>query len=332
MTITKTEHGLADHHRLSLQAIEQAARVIDPVFLRSPQYECEPLSEALGCKLVLKNECANPIRSFKGRGASYLLHSLHARDPNDSRLIVGSSAGNWGQALAYACRAAGRSLVLYAAVNANPMKVARMRALGADVRLQGHDFDAAKQAAEAFAAREGFLWVADGQDKEASEGAGTIGMELLERGDRFDAVLVALGNGALLTGVARWVKSVASATCVVGVSAAGADAMERSWRHGTIVTPESVNTIADGIAVRVPIPVAVQDMRGIVDDVLLVQDSHMIEAMRLLYRHAGLLVEPSGAVGVAAIVADRQRFAGRRVATILCGSNMTQEQIDTYLR
>jgi threonine dehydratase len=332
MAIDNLEHVFAEHHRLSLQAIQHASRVIDPVFLHSPQYECEPLSEALGCRLVLKNECANPIRNFKGRGASYLLHSLHARDPNDVRTIVGASAGNWGQALAYACRAVGRSLVLYAAVNANPMKVARMRALGADVRLQGHDFDAAKQAAEAFAARKGFLWVADGLDQEVSEGAGTIGMELLERGDRFDFLLVALGNGSLLTGIARWVKSVARATRVVGVSAAGADAMERSWRHRTIVTPESVSTIADGIAVRVPIPVAVQDMQGIVDDVLLVQDSHMIEAMRLLYRHAGLLVEPSGAVGVAAIIADPQRFAGQHLATILCGSNLTQEQIDTYLR
>jgi threonine dehydratase len=321
----------AASHRLSLHAIQHAMSVIDPVFLHSPQYECEPLSEVLGCRLVLKNECVNPIRSFKGRGAGYLVHALQARNPNNHCPLVGASAGNWGQALAYACRSVTRPLILFASVNANPMKVDRMRALGADVRLQGQDFDSAKEAGEAFAAREGLLWVADGQDKEASEGAGTIGLELLGRGDAFDAVLVALGNGALLTGVARWIKSVASATRMFGVSAIGADAMERSWRAGTIVRPASVNTIADGIAVRVPIPVALKDMQHVVDDVLLVHDSQIIEAMRLLYRHAGLLVEPSGAVGVAAILAEPQRFAGQRVATILCGSNLTEAQIAEYL-
>jgi threonine dehydratase len=99
--------------------------------------------------------------------------------------------------------------------------------------------------------------------------------------------------------------------------------MERSWRTGHVVERERVDTIADGIAVRVPITEAVEDMRGTVDDVVLVSDDDIVQAMRLVFEHAGLLIEPAGAAGVAAILADRERYRGRRVATILCGSNVT---------
>ncbi|MBA2674931.1 pyridoxal-phosphate dependent enzyme [Ramlibacter sp.] len=317
-------------HRLSLANIARSADVIPPEFLDSPQYDCEPLSEALGCALTLKLEFTNPIRSFKGRGASFFLSEMVRR--GDKRAIVCASAGNWGQAMAYACRAQGLPIVVYASLHANPLKVARMRAFGAEVRQVGEDFDAAKDAAKAYAQEIGGWMVEDGLDAEISEGHGTIAMELLARGDTFDAVSIPLGNGAMLNGIARWFKSAAPATQVLGVSATGADAMEKSWRDGKLVQTDAANTIADGIAVRVPIPEAVQDMRGIVDDVLLVDDTHIVEAMRLVYQHAGLLIEPAGAVGVAALVAHRARFAGKRVATVLCGSNITEQQIAQYLR
>ena len=133
-----------------------------------------------------------------------------------------------------------------------------------------------------------------------------------------------LGNGALLNGVARWVKAASPATEIIGVCAAGAPAMERSWRRGPgapVVETETADTIADGVAVRVPIPEAVADMHGLVDDVLLVDDEVTREAMRLVETHAGVVLEPAGALGVAAILAARERFAGRAVATILCGGN-----------
>jgi threonine dehydratase len=134
-----------------------------------------------------------------------------------------------------------------------------------------------------------------------------------------------------LNGMARWLKAAAPGIRVIGVSAAGADAMEKSWRTRTIVLPPSVSTIADGIAVRVPVPEAVNDMHGIVDDVRLVGDEQIIEAMRLIYRRAGLLIEPAGAAGVAAILADRAMFKGQRVATVLCGSNIAEPQIRQWI-
>jgi threonine dehydratase len=316
-------------HRLRLEEILRAQAQIDPVFLNSPQYECEPLSEALGCQLTLKVETANPIRSFKGRGASFLVSNLRRKEPG-KRPLVAASAGNWGQAMAYACRAAQLPIVIYASVNANPLKVERMRALGAEVRLEGEDFDAAKIEAGRFAQASGGHMVADGLDVEASEGAGTMAIELLARGSQFDAVVVPLGNGAMLTGIGRWLKAASPRTKVIGVCARGASSMEQSWRQGTIIPTRTADTIADGIGVREPIPEAVQDMKGTVDDVLLVDDQHIIAAMKLVFFNAGLVAEPAGAAGVAALLAHSSLFRDQRAATIICGGNVTEAQIKKW--
>ncbi len=318
-------------HRLSLSNIRRAMDVIDPVFLHSPQYNCEALSDAVGCDLTLKVETANPIRSFKGRGASFLIRERLAKGTFVGRQIMGASAGNWGQALAYACRSAELPLLLHAATVANPLKIERMRALGAEMRLFGADFDAAKSQAQRVARETGGLMLADGLDPEAAEGAGTMAIELLGGTSQPDIILVPLGNGAMLTGIARWVKAARPNVQIIGVQARGADAMEKSWRHKTLVFPPSIETIADGIGVRVPIAEAVDDMQGIVDDVYLVDDSTIIAAMRLLFCKAGLVVEPSGAAGLAAILARPGLFQGRKVATILCGGNLTDQQIATWL-
>jgi threonine dehydratase len=198
------------------------------------------------------------------------------------------------------------------------------------VRIAGDDFDAAKDAAKAYATEIGGVMIEDGLAAEVSEGHGTMAIELLEHGDAYDAVVIALGNGAMLTGMARWFKAASHATRVYGVCARGADSMEKSWRTQNMLQTKTADTIADGIAVRVPIPEAVSDMQGIVDDVLLVDDAHIVEAMRLCFSQAGLLVEPAGAAGLAGIVAHREMFAGQRMATVLCGSNLTEVQIRAY--
>ena len=210
--------------------------------------------------------------------------------------------------------------------NANPLKVERMRALGADVRLQGADFDGAKSIGREWAISQRIAFIEDGREPWITDGAGTIGRELVSRDEAFDAVLVPLGNGALLNGVARWVKAASPATEIIGVSALGAPAMERSWRNGpggALVETPTADTIADGVAVRVPIPEAVADMHGLVDDVVLVEDDVTRRAMLMVRQHTGIVAEPAGALGVAAILADRVRYAGRRIATILCGGNTT---------
>ena len=315
-----------DGNRLLLERISAASNAIDAVFLNSPQFVCEPLSAALGARVVVKVETLNPIRCFKGRGASFLVSQL---EPGAH--IVTASAGNLGQALAYACRAKGVGIVVFAARNANAFKVDRMRALGAEVVIAGDDFDAAKAQARRYAADHALPMIEDGREPALSEGAGTIAVELLDFPERLDVVLVALGNGAILGGMARWFHAHAPGTEVIGVAAAGAPCMERSWRSGVAVETAAVATIADGMATRVPIPEALADLAGTIADIVLVEDAAMVEGMTLAHRHLGLVLEPSGAAGFAAILADPGRFAGRTVATVLCGGNLTDEQMRQWL-
>ncbi len=313
--------------RITLPRIEAAAAAIDPVFLNTPQWVCEPLSDDLGVRVVLKAEVLNPIRSFKGRGADWLVQNLPA-----GAEIMCASAGNFGQAMAYACRARSVPIKIYAAATANPLKIGRMRALGATVVLAGEDFDAAKAIGKAEAARRGVRFIEDSRDPEPTEGAGTMALELATFPERLDALFVPLGNGAMLAGIATVARAFMPQTRVVAVAASGAPAMVESLQSGTLVTHERIATIADGIGVRVPVPEALQDLAGLVDDYVLVPDSSILTAMKLLHQHAGIVAEPSGAVGLAGIMQEAPRLQGQTVATIVCGGNLTLAQMREWLR
>lgn len=311
-----------------MEKIEAAARSIDPVFLNTPQFQSQGLSNELGMQLVLKIETVNPIRCFKGRGADFFAAQLPAWG---SPRLVCASAGNFGQGLAYAARKRGFKLVVFAAEMANPLKLQRIRELGAEVRLFGNDFDAAKEQARVFAEETAACFVEDGREPAIAEGAGTIALELCRWADPFDFALVPLGNGALLAGIGRWMKAHSPATRIVGVCAAGAPAMAISLREKKMQSTPSAVTIADGIAVRVPVPEALVELEDVVDEVLLVDDEALVAAMQLLFRHHGLVVEPAGAAGLAAALICADRFRDARVVTPLCGGNMTPEQTRSWL-
>jgi threonine dehydratase len=206
-----------------------------------------------------------------------------------------------------------------------------MRSLGATVILQGEDFDAAKQAAKAAALAQNWRFVEDSLDVETAEGAGTIGLEWLKFPETLQALLIPLGNGALINGIARVIKAYRPAMQIIAIQAAGAPAMIESWQAGRVIEHEQIATIADGIGVRIPVPAALEDMRGLVDDAILVSEAAIIQAMRLLHQHGGVVAEPSGAVGVAAILEHPKRFQNQVVGTIVCGSNLTMEQMAAWL-
>jgi threonine dehydratase len=312
--------------RLKIENIRDAMRVIDPVFLNTPQFVAESLSQIFGARIVVKVETVNPVRCFKGRGADYFVSRLKGGE----RLIT-ASAGNLGQAMAYACRRRGIRLTVYASTNANSFKIDRIRALGADVVLFGNDFDDAKIESKRAAARLGVRMVEDSLDVETGEGAGTIGLELAAFTEPLDAVLVGFGNGALACGVGVYLKQASPKTRIVAVQAAGAPAMIESWKRGEIIKYDSISTIADGIGIRIPIPECVEDMNGVIDEGFLVKDETLLEAMRLAHQHLGLILEPSGAAGLAALIENRAAFAGKSVGVILSGGNLTPEQIRNWL-
>jgi threonine dehydratase len=313
--------------RISVERIAEAYSVIDPAFLDSPQYLSEPLSQRLGLDVVLKVETINPIRSFKGRGTDYLLHRI---GPHDQGYVC-ASAGNFGQGLAYAARKRHQPVTVFAAVTANPIKVERMRALGAEVVLEGDDFDAAKSGARRFAARTGAMFVEDGSLDPIAEGAGTIALELCGMQERLDAVMVPLGDGALIVGVGAWMRAKSPRTAVIGVVAEGAPAMDLSWRAGRVVSTESANTVADGIAVREPVTEALRAMKDRVDDIVRVSDDDLVHSMRLLLHDAGLVAEPAGAAGLAAAAKLRADFTGHRVGVVVTGGNISAGDLNRLL-
>jgi len=178
-------------------------------------------------------------------------------------------------------------------------------------------------AAQAGAAQAGAAQAGAAQAGAAQAGAAQAGAA------QFDTVLIALGGGAMATGVGHVLKTHAPAAEVICVQPSGAPAMTLSWRARRVVTTDSADTIADGVAGRYPIPAVLDDLLVVADDAVLVQEASIVAGLRLLLEHAGLVVEPSAALGVAAVLEDRERFAGRHVVVIICGSNV---DLDAYRR
>ena len=310
---------------LTAEAIRSAHGEIHPAFTNSPQYIHDGLSARLGVPVIVKVETVNPIRSFKGRGTWVVVNGLLAEGAvGPERPVVCASAGNFGQGVAFAAGAAGVRSVVFASQRANRGKLARMRALGADVREVGENFDAAVDAAREHATDTGALLLVDGDDARISTGAASIGIELTDAAAAGAlpspaVVSVPVGNGALINGIGSWMRHAAPGCHVLGVQAEGAPAMTLSWRANRPIDTEAAETYADGIAARVSIPLAVELMQGRVDDMVLVSDAAMHEAQAELTDALGITVEGAAAASWAALLAG-SRPAGPAVV-IVTGSN-----------
>jgi threonine dehydratase len=312
--------------RISARTIEEARLRVGAEFLDSRQLEHKELSGAVGVQLVCKIESENVVGSFKGRGAESFINSL----PAGVKALVTASAGNFGLALAYAGKQRGIAVTVYAAETASPGKIERIQSAGGAVKLIGRDFDEAKNHARLAAERMNVMYVEDGREPAIAAGAGTMAMEITRWASPISSMLVPLGNGALLAGVGCWFRAHSPHTRVVGVCAEGAPAMAQSWQAHTAISTPSVDTIADGIAVRVPVREALADLEGVVDDIVLVSDDAMKQALRLIYKHLGLIAEPAGAAGIAALI-SHSTLAQGVVCTPITGGNATRDQLLAWI-
>lgn len=311
---------------LEAAAIRAAHATIPPAFRDTPQYVHEGLSARLGVAVIVKVETLNPIRSFKGRGTWVVVADLAAAGTiGPDRPIICASAGNFGQGVAWAARALGIPTVVFASRNANPGKVARMRALGAEVIQVGNDFDDARAAAESAAGDGRGHLLVDGEEPRISTGAATLALEIS------DGVLagalpspaeisVPVGNGALIIGIGSWLQAELPGCRIVGVQAEGAAAMTLSWRVGRPIDTDSATTYADGIASRVAIPAAVALMAGRVDEMRTVSDADLRTAQAELTAELGITVEGAAAASWAGLLAG-PRPDGPAIV-IVTGSNV----------
>jgi threonine dehydratase len=294
-----------------VDAVRAARRKIATAFLNTPQVVDDGLSRAVGRELVAKVETLTPIGSFKARGASVLVEEL-----DSSRTWVCETAGNFGQALAFLARERGIPLEVFVSPEVPLVKVERMRGLGAIVHVRTGAEPSARDFAAASDDRQ---LVVDGLSPAMAAGAGTIGLEL-ETAAPFDTVVVQVGDGALASGVACAIKSAARATRVVGVCAEGAPAMAESFAAQRALRVDGTGTIATALAVTEPVAASLARLLTYVDEIVTVDEDYLRQAMHLIADSLGVLVEPAGAAGVAALLQHRDRIAGKRAAVVLTGS------------
>jgi threonine dehydratase len=313
---------------VTADAIRSAHARIPAAFRDSAQFVSEPLSEIAGVPVVVKLETANPIGCFKGRGSWLAVAELVAAgEVGERHGVIVASAGNFGQGVAFAARAQKVPVVVLAPLSANPTKVAAMRRLGADVRLAGEDFDAARSAAADLAAETGWRLLVDGQDPWIAIGSGTIAAELTDgiAADdlpAFDRFYVPVGNGALIAGIGTWLRAQRPSVRLIGVQAAAAPAMTLSWRARRPIETPSANTIADGIAARVPVAEALELMIAVVDEMQLVDEEEIAEATRELASALPSTVEPAAGAAWAAV--RRAESQDGPIAILVTGGNASR--------
>ena len=309
----------------TLADVFKARLTIGPYLQTTPTIEATELAAAIGCRVVLKCENLNPTGAFKVRGGINLLAALAPSER--MRGVAAASTGNHGQSIAYAARLFACPATIFMPEAANPLKVAATEALGAKVVQIGCDFDAARLAAEQHAERAGLRYVHSSNEPLLVAGVGTAALEMFEAAPDLDVIFVPVGGGSGVLGAGVVARAVNPAVRVVGVQSEGAPAVYRSWREGRRVVTQKVATFAEGLATREPFEMPLALFPSLVDEIMLVSDEQIAEAIRLLLKTTRQVAEGAGAATVAAAMARRNELAGKNVGLILSGGNITVEQL-----
>ena len=240
--------------------------------------------------------------------------------------MIAASTGNHGQSVAFAARVFGVAARICVPENANPVKLASMRALGAELIVQGADFDEAREHCEALAAEHGYRYIHSGNEPLLIAGVGTGTLELLEDVPQIDVILVPIGGGSGAAGASVVAKATRAEIEVIGVQSEAAPAAYEAWRTGEPVAGTSA-TVAEGLATRVSFELPQQIMRELLHDFVLVSEDEIRRAIVLMLEHTRNLAEHAGAAPLAAALKLRERLAGRRVALVLSGGNISPAQL-----
>ncbi len=307
----------------TLAEFEDAAAYLDGVITRTPIDESQHLSELLGVPVYLKLENLQRTGSFKIRGATYRLSRLTAEER--ARGVVAASAGNHAQGVALAAQALGIKATIFMPLGVPVPKLLATRGYGADVVLEGATVETPLRLAAEFAQRTGAVLIHPFDHRDIIIGQGTLGLELFDAVPDLDTVLLGIGGGGFIAGVAAAVKAraaaVGRAVRVVGVQAENSAAYPSSLAAGRPIEVETRPTIADGIAVARPGDIPFEIIHQLVDEVVTVTDDDIARALLMLLERAKQVVEPAGAVGVAAILAGKVKAAGPTVS-VLSGGNI----------
>ena len=303
---------------VGFEDVEAAARALEGEVARTPCLPSARLSELLGCDLTLKFETFQHSSSFKDRGACVKLASLSAAER--ARGVIAMSAGNHAQGVAHHATRLGIPATIVMPRQTPFVKVEKTTQFGARVVLEGDSVDEAADYAHRLAAERDLTFIHPYDDPQIIAGQGTIGLEMLSEAPDLEVLVVPIGGGGLISGVATAAKALKPAVEVVGVQAAACPSMYRK-RAGLPEAPLRP-TIAEGIAVKTPGELTLPIVRALVGDILLVEEDAIENAILSLLEVEKTVVEGAGAAGLAAVTSYRERFVGRRVGLMLCGGNI----------
>jgi threonine dehydratase len=301
-----------------------ARQRIAPHLQPTPLYRYPALDAMTGAYVWVKHENHQPVGAFKVRGGVNLVSQLSADERR--RGVIAASTGNHGQSVAYAADLFGVRAVICMPEQANPVKVESVRALGAEVVFYGRDFDEAREHCEKQATEHRYRYIHSGNEPSLIAGVATYAVEILQAQPDTEVIVVPVGGGSGAAGACVVAKAVRSSVEVIGVQSEAAPAAYRSWRAGTLVE-DTTSTFAEGLATRTAFELPQRIMRELLDDFVLVSEDALKAATRLMIEKTRNLVEPAGAAALAAVLAAPQRFAGRTVAIICSGGNISPAQL-----
>ena len=307
-------------------AFDEARARMEPHVRHTPLLTSRVLSERTGFDVRLKAELFQRTGSYKVRGP--LNKFTFLTDEQKRRGVICSSAGNHAQGVAFAARVHGIHAVVCMAENATPSKIEATRGYGADVVLHGTIWDEANERARELVAEKGYTYIHPFDDEQLMLGQGTVGLEIARDWPEVDVVVVPIGGGGLISGIAMALKSRNPAVRVVGVESSGAPGMKRSVEEGRLVTLDRVDCVIDGLRVKRVGEKTFEVVRRYVDEIVALPDRDIFEAVRWVMHYAKLVPEGAAAAPVAALLAGLvQAPAGSRVACVLSGGNVNLDQL-----
>jgi threonine dehydratase len=307
----------------SISTIRETRRFLANHFTPTRLIHAPFLSQATGTGVCLKLETELPTGSFKVRGAFWALAQRMKRGPIQE--VVACSTGNHGAAVAAAAKQFGMAARIFLPANCNPVKRERIAALGATiVEIGGSDLASAFPLVSEYAKQPGVHFLNDATDEDLPAGPATIACEILEQLPAASAILVPMGDTALIRGIAAAAKQLAPQVKIIGVQAERAPAYFLSWKEDKVIGTERCDTIADGLATRTPEAANVRDVKRLVDDVVLVSEEQMLRSIETLLLEEHVLAEPAGAASTAALLKS-STGCGDHVALVVSGANISRE-------
>lgn len=306
---------------ITLDDIHAARETVYRTLQPTPLLKHPLLDRETGLDIRVKHENHNPTGAFKVRGGLNLVARLSA---DERRGVVTASTGNHGQSIAMACQREGVPCIVAVPAGNNPEKNAAMRAFGADVHEAGRDFDEAREYVERLTSERGLRYVHSANEPHLIAGVATYAFEIFDAAPDTDVILVPIGGGSGACGCTLVRTLTGRRAEVIGIQAAGADAFTRSWRTGTRVVGEKVETFAEGMATRVTFDLTFGILRELLDDIVTLTEDELADGVRLALRATHNLAEGAGAASLAAAVKLRDRLRGKKVVCVMSGGNIDQ--------